>query len=136
MRVFVAATFDELRTLAADRVVRAGLAAVGVTPAFRESYAAGDDEELAYAALAAAAARSQVLVEAGSAERRRVVLACDTEDIAPGEDAEAGCLLLTADVPVARVAAIHVDDTDVDFSDAEGYELLWFATQELDTLLA
>jgi hypothetical protein len=135
MRVFVPATFDDLRALARDRVVPAGRPAVGVTAAFRESYASGDDEELSYAALAAAAALSVPLVAQAGGEARRVVLACDTDDVTPATGGTPGGLLLTADVPIARVAALHVDDADVDLGDAEGYELMWFATQELDTLL-
>lgn len=135
MRVFVAATFDTLRSLARDRALPAGVSAVGVTPAFRESYASGDDEELSYAALDAAAALSLDLVRGAGVEARRVVLACDTDDVAGATGAAPGTLEVTAAVPLERVAAILVDDTDVDLADAEGYELMWFATQELETLL-
>lgn len=134
MRVFVPATFDDLRALHRDRVVPAGRAAVTVTPAFREAYASGDEEELEYAALALAAASSLELVTRSRVEARRVVLACDTDDVELAE-ARTGSLVLTAAVPIAQVAAVHVDDVDVDLADAEGYELMWFATQELDALL-
>ena len=40
-----------------------------------------------------------------------------------------------ADLPLAKVASIHVDDPEVDLDDPDGWELMWFATQELPHLL-
>jgi hypothetical protein len=135
MRVYLAATFDDLRALHAERTLAAGREGMAVTPAFRESYAAGDDEELEYAALADAAALSLELVRAGGVEARRVVVACDVGDewVRAGEIP--GRVRVDVAVPVRDVGAVHVDDPDVDLSDAEGHELAWYATQEIPTLL-
>ena len=78
MRVYIPST---LRLL--DAACHAGefgpapLTAYAVTPALREWYAEGDDEELEYAAMAQAARASVGLLAAdpGTA-RRRVVVAC------------------------------------------------------------
>ena len=148
MRVYVATTFDGLRALRASRELPPGARGVAVTPAFRESYAAGDTEELEYAALTAAAAHSLALVTADEASgaggvggaggpdgtARRAVLVCDVPSA--DESATPGEVVVPTGIPLRDVKAIHVDDPDVDLSDPEGWELMWFATQEFDDLLA
>jgi hypothetical protein len=148
------------RTVLADRAVPAGLA-FGVTPAVREWYAQSDTEEMEYAALLAAARACLRLLDAdATAPRRRVVFAADVDDAAirVRDDLDRGVVEVTAPVPLTAVQAIHVDDTaaetavaaaadaviesdlggeDASFvvDGAEGYELLWFATQELPDLV-
>ena len=84
MRVFVPATFDMLGTLAKEgqMPVRSGIG-FALTPALREFYTAGDDEEMSYAAFLEAARASLRLLTIGDEERfphRRVVLSLDVED--------------------------------------------------------
>jgi uncharacterized protein DUF6912 len=137
------------------------LSGYAVTPALRESYASGDEEELEYAALTAAARASlRLLADDPAAPPRRVVLAAEI----PAEQAkldprdhEPGRVLITAAVPVTLLVSAHADDTDAgtdvraaadalpaaDAGDedaqfavdgAEGHELGWYATQELSYL--
>ena len=132
-----------------------------VTPALREAYASGDEEELEYAALTEAARASlRMLAGNPAAPPRRVVLAAEIP--ADGvkldaRDREPGRVLVTAAIPIDKLASAHVDDveagTDVraaaealDAADAgdedarfavdgaEGHELAWYATQELSYL--
>jgi hypothetical protein len=136
-----------------------------VTPALREWYASADLEELEYAALMHAARASlRLLRDDPEAPRRRVVLAADVPDEQAGRGGgfdggfdEPTLVLLSAPVPLARVASGHVDDLaamadigaavqalaaadagddDAQFlvDGAEGHELLWYATQELGDL--
>ena len=65
MRVYLAATMPALRAaLEAGEIGPAPLAGFAVTPALRESYASGDEEELEYAAMAVAARASLRLLAA------------------------------------------------------------------------
>jgi hypothetical protein len=139
--------------------------AYAVTPALREWYASGDDEELEYAALSQAARASLALLAEGNGTTsgaRRVVVACETDAGSDGAGlAEPGdaAVVLADPVPWSAVAAVHVDaasavpvveaavaawdaaekgDDDAVFTvDAcDGEELLWYATQEVADLLA
>ena len=132
-----------------------------VTPALREAYASGDEEELEYAALTEAARASlRMLAHDKTAPPRRVVLAAEIP--ADGvkldaRDREPGRVLVTAVIPIDKLASAHVDDTEAgqdvraasealeaaDAGDedarfavdgAEGHELGWYATQELPYL--
>jgi uncharacterized protein DUF6912 len=162
MRVYLPLTLAGLA-----EALRAGTvpAATGyaVTPALREWYAGGGDEELEYAALSQAARASLGLLAAeGDAVPRRVVVASEVLSVPPpGAAAELGdaSVSLSGPVPWSAVAAVHVDapeaeavvaeavtvwaaaqngDDDASFAvDAcEGEELLWYATQEVPELLA
>jgi hypothetical protein len=160
VRVYLPSTLTAARAVLADRAVPAGLA-FGVTPAVREWYAQSDGEEMEYAALLAAARASLRLLDADqTAPRRRVVLAADVDDAAVRvrDDLDRGVVEVTAPVPLAKVRAVHADDAaaeqavqaaadaiieadlggdDASFvvDGAEGYELLWYATQELPDLV-
>ncbi|WP_045877580.1 hypothetical protein [Pseudofrankia sp. DC12] len=160
MRVYLPSTLTAVRTVLSARVVPAGLA-FGVTPAVREWYAQSDTDEMEYAALLAAARACLRLLDAdATAPRRRVVFAADVDGAAirVRDDLDRGVVEVTAPVPLAAVQAIHIDDEaaeaavaaaadaviesdlggeDASFvvDSAEGYELLWFATQELADLL-
>jgi hypothetical protein len=137
------------------------LCGYAVTPALREAYASGDEEELEYSALTEAARASLRLLAADpAAPPRRVVLAAEI----PAEQVrwdprsgEPGRVLVTGAVPVRLLASAHVDepeavadvraaadalpaadagDEDAEFAvdGAEGHELAWYASQELPYL--
>jgi len=168
MRVFLPSTLPALAEALRAGQVDPGpdsshgpLSGHAVTPALREAYASGDEEELEYAALTAAARASLRLLAADpAAPRRRVVLAAEIpadQVKLDARDDEPGRVLITAAVPVQRLACAHVDDTeagadvgaaadalpaadagdeDAEFTvaGAEGHELGWYATQELSYL--
>lgn len=168
MRVYLPSTLTLLAGVhAAGEIGPAPLRACAVTPALREWYAGGDQEELEYAAMTAAARASLRLLAADpAAPRRRVVLAAEVPDgtvtWARGDaglgNGDRALVEVTAVVPWKKIASGHVDDADAagdieaavaalpaaDAGDgdalftvdgADGYELLWYATQELAHLL-
>jgi hypothetical protein len=162
MRVYLPSTMPAV----ADILVKgeagpAPLRAFAVTPALREAYASGDDEELEYVAMLAAAKQSLRLLEADpGAPRRRVVLAADVPDAQVSwhaYDDDPAAATVGAAIVVAAIAAGHVDELDAvadvaaaadaitaaDAGDddagftvdsAEAHELAWYATQELQYL--
>ena len=161
MRVYLPATLPLLARLSAEGELPLpdGFA---VTESLRAWYAEGDDEELEYAALTAAARSSlRQLSAQPDAARRRVVIASDLPDAriaVPQADAEPGVIKITGSVRLIDIASLHVDeagaqeyvaeaarslpaadagDPDALFTvDAvEDYDLLWFAAQELGDLL-
>lgn len=158
MRVYLPLTLPALRAAVTAGEVRAAVA-YAVTPALREWYAEGDQDELEYAALTAAARESlRMLAADPAAARRRVVLAADVDGAQPRDGQERGTVTLAEPVPWRKVAAGHLDDPDaaddiaaaaraVDAADdgdedaaftvdgAEAHELQWYATQELPGLL-
>jgi hypothetical protein len=162
MRVFLPSTLPALaQALQAGHFGPGPVPGFAVTPALREAYASGDEEELEYAALSEAARASlRLLAEDPAAPARRVVLAADipTELLTlDAQDHEPGRVVISAPVTVDLLASGHVDDieagTDVrraaealaaaDAGDedarftvdgAEGHELGWYATQELPYL--
>ena len=157
-------TLRELR--AAGELAPAPLTAFAVTPTLREWYAEGDLEELEYAAMADAARASLRLLDSDldrdpGAAARRVVLSADVpeRDVEPAPELDRAVVRVRVAVPLATVASVHVDEAaaeqdvraaaqavlaadlgsdDAQFvvDGAEGYELLWYAAQELDHLLA
>jgi hypothetical protein len=162
MRVYLACTLPGLAdVLAQGQAGPAPLRAFAVTPALREAYASGDDEELEYVAMLAAGRESLRLLAADpDAPRRRVVVAADVPEADvrwhPYDD-ESAAVSVAAVIPVAALAAGHVDDPEaasdvaaaaaaVDAADAgdddasfavdsaEAHELAWYATQELQYL--
>ena len=164
MRVYIPATIAMLRKLSESGELSAvNGTAFAVTPAFRESYATGGDEELEYAAMLDAARASLRLLAAELADDpkampRRVVVSADVEDVRLRPDLDFAVVRLSAPVPMREVAAVHVDteeaqdavraasdvidkadlgDPDAEFTlgDAEDFELAWYATQELPFLL-
>ncbi|WP_052848395.1 DUF6912 family protein [Streptomyces avicenniae] len=121
MRVYVPLTTTGLaRVLDTGEAGPAPLAAYAVTPALREWYATGDEEELEYAALGRAAQASlRLLAAEPDVPRRRVVVAADVDDGAvepapgrPADAAEPGLVRLGAPVPLRLLAAVHSDDED------------------------
>ena len=162
MRVYLPSTMPGLAgILAKGEAGPAPLRAFAVTPALREAYASGDDEELEYTAMLVAAKQSLRLLEADpEAPRRRVVLATDVPDSQVSwhaYDDEPAAVLVGGPIPVTAIASGHVDeldavadvaaaadaitaadggDDDAGFAvdSAEAHELAWYATQELQYL--
>jgi hypothetical protein len=162
MRVYLPSTLPALAmALRAGRIGEGPLPGFAVTPALREAYASGDDEELEYAALIEAARASLRLLAANpKAPSRRVVLAAEipADQVSwDARDREPGRVLISAPVPIQRLASAHMDDPEAgqdvrsaagalaaaDAGDedarfivdgAEGHELGWYATQELSYL--
>lgn len=162
MRVYLPCTLAALAgVLQAGELGTAPVRGFAVTPGLREWYASGDLEELEYVAMAQAARASLRLLKAdASAPRRRVVLVADVPDqmviMRNGLD-KPGKVELIAPVRLADIVSGHVDDVvavrdiaaavnalaaadtgdeDAKFvvDGAEGHELLWYATQELQYL--
>ena len=159
MRVYLPSTLPALANVLREGAVSpAPLHGFAVTPALREAYASGDEEELEYIAMLAAARESLRLLRADpAAPRRRVVLAADAEATWTAYDDEPAAVVITDAIPLAAVASGHVDDADAEadvtvatdaiaaadagdedaeftVDGAEGHELAWYATQELKTL--
>jgi hypothetical protein len=164
MRVYLPSTL-----LALDAAYHAGefgpppLVGYAVTPALREWYTNGDDEELEYAAMAEAARASVGLLAANqAAPRRRLVVACEIGPVPPVDGTvEVGDARVDLDVviPWSSVAAVHLDadeaaavvgaaadswdaakngaeDAVFALDSCEAEDLLWYATQEVPDLLA
>ncbi|MBF6350839.1 MULTISPECIES: DUF6912 family protein [Nocardia] len=164
MRVYVPATVSMLRDLVDKRELHAvGGTAFALTPALREAYASGDDEELSEVAMAEAARASLRLladeVHSSSAPMyRRAVIAVDVTDATLRPDLDDAVVKLDGPIEYKRVGSVHMDlaeaesavaeavdiidaadlgDEDAEFvlGDAEDHQLAWYATQELPFLL-
>lgn len=164
MRVYIpatVATVAELREAAS--IGQPPVAAHAVTPALREWYAEGDDEELEYVAFNRAAQEALRLLHLDpAAPRKRVVISADVE---PGsvtvvnQDLGTSAVHLNAPVKLSAVASVHVDaseaeadvaaaaeavdaaaagDGDAQFTvdTAEDHDLLWYAPEEISDLLS
>ncbi|MGW7686268.1 DUF6912 family protein [Kribbella sp. NPDC054772] len=164
MRVYIPSTLRLLSVACnAGEIGPAPLTAYGVTPALREWYADGDDEELEYAAMAQAARASVgLLADDSGTARRRVVIAAEVSAVPPADGSvELGDarLELHVVIPWRLVASVHLDAADAvpvvgkaaDLWEAaqngnddavfaldscEGEDLMWYATQEIPDLLA
>ena len=162
MRVYVPATLSMLQRLVADRLVHARSGtAFAVTPTLRESYAEGDDDELAEVALREAALASLRLLAADGTSGlppRRAVVVAEVEDATARPDLDDAVVRLAGPVAFGEVIAAYVDnsdaepavlpaveaidaadlgDEDADFivGDAQDHDLAWYAAQELPFLL-
>lgn len=162
MRVYLPSTLTALRRLLDDGAVGdPPLPGYAVTPALREWYAEGGDEELEYAALTLAARASVRLLDADQdAVRRRVVVVVDVPDagVTPVPRVDRAAVRVGSAVPLSLVQAVHVDDpaavedvtaaadavveADLGSDDAafrleqaDGHELQWYARQEIGPLL-
>lgn len=119
MRVYLPATMPLLARLSKDGELQLpdGFA---VTESLRAWYAEGDEEELEYAALTAAARASlRQLADEPDAPRRRVVLASDIPDARitvpasaadPDAPDEPGVIKITGPVRLVDIASLHVDE--------------------------
>ena len=163
MRVYIPATLAMLQRLVADQSMHAlSGTAFAVTPTLRESYAEGDDEELAEVALREAALASLRLLAAEEASDglplRRAVLVADVEGATIRPDLDEAVVRLAGPIGVGDVVAAYVDnaaaepavkaamavvdladlgdeDAELTVGDAQDHDLAWYATQELPFLL-
>ncbi len=117
VRVYLPATFDMLGTLAKDgqMPVRSGVG-FSLTPALREFFTSGDDEEIEYQAFLEASRASLRLLTAGGEEKfphRRVVISADLPETSVSANADKGEAVVDvfpALLETAQLVAIHVDD--------------------------
>jgi hypothetical protein len=165
VRVYVPATLAMLQRLVADREMTAvNGTAFAVTPTLRESYAEGDDDELADVALREAALASVRLL-AGAADEpsselppRRAVLVAEVDGATSRPDLDDAVVRLSGPVAINDAVAAYVDnsaaepavlaaieavdaadlgdeDAELTVGDAQDHDLAWYATQELPFLL-
>jgi hypothetical protein len=162
MRVYLPSTLSALTGLLRHTTIGPpGVRGFAVTPALREWYSSGDIEELEYVAMMQAARASlRLLLADPDAPRRRVVLAAEVADdkiISVAGFDEPALVEIKVAITLRDVVSGHIDDplaaTDIaaavaalpaaDSGDddaqftvdgAEGYELMWYATQELNRL--
>jgi uncharacterized protein DUF6912 len=165
MQVYIPATLAMLRQLVADGSLSpVNGTAFAVTPTLRESYAEGDDDELAEVALQEAALASLRLLAAGDgpqtadAPPRRAVLAAEVDDAKYRPDLDDAVVRLAGPVAIDQVIAAYVDNADAESAvtaaiavidaadlgdedaelvvgDAQDHDLAWYANQELPFLL-
>jgi hypothetical protein len=144
-----------LQQLVGDRLLHArNGTAFAVTPALREAYAEGDDDELSDVALRDAALASlRLLAGEGTSDLppRRAVVVADVEGTTPVvrlsgpiayddviaayvDNAEAEPAVVPA---IDAIDAADLGDDDAEFvvGDAQDHDLAWYAPQELPFLL-
>ena len=120
MRVYVPATLAMLQRLVADGSLQPlSGTAFAVTPTLRESYAEGDDEELAEVALGEAALASLRLLAAepdGELPLRRAVVVADAPDalVTPRPDLDDAVVRVDGRVALDQVVAAYVDNADAE----------------------
>jgi uncharacterized protein DUF6912 len=151
-----------LQQMVADRLLHARSGtAFAVTPTLRESYAEGDDDELAEVALREAALASlRLLAGEGTSDfpPRRAVVVAEVEDATARPDLDDAVVRLADPIGFDDVVAAYVDnaeaepvvlpaidavdaadlgDDDAEFivGDAQDHDLAWYAPQELPFLL-
>jgi hypothetical protein len=151
-----------LQQLVADQILHARSGtAFAVTPALREAYAQGDDDELADVALREAALASlRLLAGEGASDMppRRAVVEAEVGDVTLRADLDDAVVRLSGPIAFGDVIAAYVDnadaqpavvaavevvddadlgDEDAEFvvGDAQDHDLAWYAPQELPFLL-
>ncbi len=159
MRVYIPATLAMLERFVADGSMQPlSGTAFAVTPALRESYAEGDDEELAEVAIDEAALASlRLLAAEGAARPRRAVLIAEAEatvrpdlddavvriDGPVGMDQVVAAYVDNADAEPAVTAAVAViddadlgdEDAELTVGDAQDHALAWYDRGELPFLI-
>lgn len=163
MRVYLGVTLGELAgAMTQGGFGPAPIPACAVTPTLREWYAEGDLEELEYAATTDAARVSLGKLAAAPGEKpRRVVVAADVPDgtVKPDNAGERSAVQVFDIIPIEQIASVHVDEPDAEptiraaaeawakatagdddaafaVDEASGFDLLWYARQEIPDLLA
>ena len=141
VRVYVPLGRSGLEELSSDGSLSAGpgnpRVAYAVTSGLERSAPGLDVEDLEYAAFSDA-------VEAGAGARRPAPrarrggapAAAAPGSVAPRAARPVSRVVLTAPVPLSRVASFHVDDEVTGGVDEEADELLWYDVTELDDVRA
>ncbi|KXO90805.1 Uncharacterised protein (plasmid) [Tsukamurella tyrosinosolvens] len=131
VRVYVPSTLAGLQVLQRDgELFPLGGTVFGVTPALREAYTSGDDEELAEAAMRQAARASLRLLaveepdpaDGAGAEGdgaapdpvRRVVITADVPAAKERPDLDDAVLKVTEPIRLTNVLAVHVDVSEAE----------------------
>ncbi len=162
MRIYLPATLAMLSTLSAGgQFAPLGGTGFAVTPALREAFTAGDDDELAEVAIREAARASLRLIAAeGDSDLpvRRAVVAADVDEVKLRPDLDDAVVKVSGPIALSAVASVHVDgagaepavraaadvideadlgdeDAELAIGDADDHDLGWYATQELPFLL-
>ena len=136
VRVYVPLGRSGLEELASDGSLAASAGtprvAYAVTPGLEQSAPGLDVEDLEYAAFSDAVEAAAALRSA--ATDRRVVASADADPgwVAPRDGRPVSRVVLTAPVPLSRVASFHIDDEVTAGVDEEADELLWYDVTELD----
>lgn len=118
MRVYLPSTLPALAAALRAGEIRPPVRAFAVTPALREWYASGDEEELEYSAMTQAAGESlRLLAASPGAPRLRVVLAAELPAAAVGQtggftsDLEHRAdVVVEASIAASQVVSAHVDE--------------------------
>lgn len=156
-QVYIPATLAMLQRLVADGALwPVNGTAFAVTPTLRESYAEGDDEELAEVALREAALASLRLLAADigatadALPPRRAVLAAEVDDATYRPDLDDAVVRLAGPITIDQVVAAYVDnagaepavmaaiavidaadlgdeDAELVVGDAQDHDLAWYA---------
>lgn len=161
MRVYIPATLAMLNGLVHDGSMpaRSGTAFT-VTPALREAYSYGDEDELSEIALREAALASLRLLsgEDSGLPARRAVLVAEAEPVTVRPDLDDAVVRLPGPVALRDVIAVYVDnvgaepavlaavavideadlgdeDAELTVGDAQDHDLAWYAPSELPFLL-
>jgi hypothetical protein len=134
VRVYVPLTGAGLAAVVADGRLQGPFRAHAVTEALVQAWPEGDDEELEYAAMAAAGDSSWALRAAGDPPRR-FVLAGDVPDVVPVSADDPTLVEVSADLPWKRISSAHVDAVDISEADLDETDLAWFAVQEIASLV-
>lgn len=164
MRLYVPTTVAGLRTLLAEQTLQPlSGTAFALTPALREAYTSGDDEELEYVAMTEAARASlrllaTDLMEDPDTPARRAVVAADVDEVTLRPDLDAAVVRVAGPIPMRSLASVHLDvsdaasdvrraaavidaadlgdeDAELTLGDAEDHDLAWYALQELPFVL-
>jgi hypothetical protein len=162
VRVYLPSTTAGLRDLVdAGSLGGASTTAFAVTPGLREWYVDDDVEELEYAAtMEAARASLRMLDSSPEAASRRVVLAADVPDdaVTVRDDLDRAVVQIAGPVALAQIVALHADGPDAEpavaaaaqaitaadlgdptaqdtVDDVEGFELSWYANQEIEVFV-
>ena len=159
MRVYIPATLSMLERFVGDGVFQPlSGTAFAVTPALREAYSQGDDDQLGEVAIAEAALASlRLLASEPESRPRRAVLIVDA-DATPRPDLDDAVVRIDGRVNMDQVAAVYVDnaeaegavraavaviddadlgdeDAELTVGDAQDHDLAWYDRTELPFLI-
>lgn len=158
VRIYVPSTLSALRELVVSGGVGPGrFPAHAVTDSLCSELADGGEEEWEYAAMSEAGHDSIGLLAEDDVPRR-VVLVFDADSVTPVEGATPSQVEVDGVLPLAAIAAVHMDSVEAETQIAraraawreaangdvgsravvEGcfdYELGWYAPQEIDALI-